>query len=145
MLGNRAWKYFHNNPTGIVLTTVMAHTESSGSAVLYPNGKIRVRIVAASVGKAASLKINTPVAFRVTDFMVLYASAVGATPGMACGVYNNTSAIGSVTAGTGDYIKRPSSLDNTYASFAVDDNDLYVVVSCSSTGTVVVVLDVLFV
>jgi len=142
MKSSKFWKYLAGAPTGIALTTNMPHAESSGSAYLYPNGRIRAKVTQASVGKAASLQIYTPVAFRIVDAMVLVASV--ASGGLTLAVKNNASTLFSVTAGSDNYVKRPASIANEYSKFNVDDNDLYVIASCSSKGTVVVILETVF-
>jgi len=147
MKSSNFWKYLNGNPTGVSLTTVMPHAESSGSAVIYPDGKVRIKVTAASGDKAASLRVYTPIAFRIVDLMVLYATegGGGATQGLVLTVKNNTDTIAAVTSGSATYVKRPSTIDNSKCTFGVDDNDLYVIASCSSGGTAVVVLDTIFV
>ena len=146
MKSKNFWKYFDNSPSGVALTSSIGHgTDSSAYAKIYPQGKIKVGVVCATVGKAVTVNVYTPVAFKIVDATFWASAAIGATPGMNIDVKNSTtSVIAQVTIGTDHVVDRAATVVDSQAAFSVDDNDLNVIVSCSSTGTAVVILDILF-
>ncbi len=135
------WKYFANTPTGVSLTVSVPHAESSATAKLYPQGKIRVSLTQATAAHAASATISTPVAFRVTGIVGQSVSATSS--GKVLGVYNDTTAIGTVSVGTAN-VSAAAAIDQTEAAFAVDADDLLVTLSGSSAGSAIVILDIVF-
>jgi len=144
---SRQWyEYFETQPSGVSLTSTLSHgTDSSAYTKIYPQGKIRTSVTCATVGKAVTVTMETPAAFKVIDATFWASAAVGATPGMVVDIKNNTtSVIAQMTTGTAHNISRAASLDDGQVNFALGDDDLVVIVSCSSTGTAIVVLDVLF-
>ena len=121
MKSSNFWKYFENTPTGVSLTTTLSHgTDSTGSAKIYPQGKIRILLTQATAGKAVSATINTPIAFKVLGIL---GQSVSSAAGMkVLTVYNTTTAIGTVSVATAE-VTRATSMDQSQTSFSVDDND----------------------
>jgi len=142
-MNSRAYfQYLASNPTGVALTTTVGHgTEHTGSAKIYSQGKIRVLLTTATAGKSVSATITTPIAFKVLG--IVGQSVSSANSAKVLTVYNTTTAIGTVTAATAES-SAVASLDLSQTDFSIDDDDLLVVLSGSSAGSAVVILDIVF-
>ena len=142
-MNSSRWFDLVNRLDGFDLTTTLSHgTDSTGSAKMHGFGsKIRVLLTQATAGKAVSATINTPVAFRVIG---MAGQSVSDTSGMkVLTAYNTTTAIATVSVATAE-IARAVAMDQSQATFAVDEDDLLVVISGSSAGSAIVILDIIF-
>jgi hypothetical protein len=133
MLGNRAWKYFKNNPDGVALVCTLEGT-GAASAKIFPNGKIIIDCAAAQVNKYVNL--TTPLAMRLIDMHTIHGDATACT----VQALNTASAITDAVslAASDKDIDRAGSIDDDYDSFAADDNDLRITIGTGAfTGRVV--------
>ena len=111
---------------------------------LYPSCQLVVDVTVGSAGKMITTTINTPIAFQVIDAKSIN---LGGTVGrFTVQILNNTTAItNSLTVNGDKALSRATTIDEDEDTFAVDDNDLVVKVSGSSTGSVLVVIDILLI
>lgn len=111
---------------------------------LYPSCQLVVDVTVGSAGKMITTTINTPIAFQVID--AASKNPRSTSTSFTVQILNGTTAITDSLIINGDKaLTRVTTIDEDEDTFAVDDNDLVVKVSGSSTGSVLVVIDILLI
>lgn len=126
---NLWYKLINKQPIALTLTL-----EGTGSGTAYVReNKIFVTLAAAQVDKYVNL--TTPFAFKVTDVLTRHDDSTACTVQVANTTDAITDAI-SLAASDTD-LDRAAEVDNDYASFEADDDDLRLIIGTGAmTGIV---------
>lgn len=118
-------------PTASVVTS---GSITSAAAVINPNYTIVVTI--GTVNNATTVTLDTPFAFYLEDVLVQMTSA--GNGGGTLTVKNNTDSItDAIDCGNGDKdLQRAGTIDDTYATFAKDDDDLVLTFAATEGSTI---------
>jgi len=136
------WFDLVNRVDGLTLTSSTSGGAGTCVAKMFRD-KIEIVLTNASAGKMATSTINTPIPFKVVDSKTFKYSSP--TEEFSLVVLNGSDTlVASITLATNGLLERTTTIGTNF-TFAEDDNDLIVTMSGTSTGTAIIVLDIVVV
>jgi hypothetical protein len=136
------WFDLLNRLDGVPLTSAVVGGGGTCTAKMF-HGKIEIVVTNASEGKMATSTIETPIGFKVVGVKAFKYDSP--TEEFSLIVYNGTNVLSdTLTLATNGLVESSTTIGTAFSINAGDD-DLIVTMSGTSTGTAIIVLDIVVV